>query len=200
MSTAAEIGSTKYCPRCLRDRHTSDFWKNRTTPDGLQSYCKPCLKGAQRVVVPDERSARLRAREERDQLLRTRAEARERENAQRAAEREEKRQESARRREQTEAARAERVLRQQAITEEKRERQAAEQLGNETGIPSDVTECGAAKCSCGKWRKYRCGFPNQGGKCGVGLCDNHGHEIRPGLKYCTPHYERAMEAKARAHR
>lgn len=32
----------KFCKKCGTNKQTSDFWKNKRTRDGLQSYCKPC--------------------------------------------------------------------------------------------------------------------------------------------------------------
>lgn len=35
---------TKRCPKCDTVKDVSDFYANRASLDGLQSYCKPCLK------------------------------------------------------------------------------------------------------------------------------------------------------------
>jgi hypothetical protein len=32
----------KYCPKCKTRKPLSDFWKNKTTTDGYQSWCKQC--------------------------------------------------------------------------------------------------------------------------------------------------------------
>lgn len=41
----------KRCPKCGETLPRSAFWKNRTTKDGLQSYCKACLTLLQRGQV-----------------------------------------------------------------------------------------------------------------------------------------------------
>lgn len=35
---------TKKCPSCGNELPISQFYKNAATKDGLQSYCKACLK------------------------------------------------------------------------------------------------------------------------------------------------------------
>lgn len=42
MNTFAAI--TKKCPRCEKDLRLTAFAKNKTRPDGLQVYCRNCLK------------------------------------------------------------------------------------------------------------------------------------------------------------
>lgn len=37
---------TKHCGKCGRDLPISYFWKNINNKDGLQNYCKDCLKAA----------------------------------------------------------------------------------------------------------------------------------------------------------
>jgi hypothetical protein len=32
----------KYCSKCKTDKSYSEYWKNKTTIDGYQSWCKPC--------------------------------------------------------------------------------------------------------------------------------------------------------------
>ena len=34
----------KYCPKCKRDRSASEFYKNRSRSDGLDCYCKDCVR------------------------------------------------------------------------------------------------------------------------------------------------------------
>lgn len=36
------IMETKKCPKCGRELPVSEFWKNASTEDGLQTYCKEC--------------------------------------------------------------------------------------------------------------------------------------------------------------
>lgn len=55
----------------------------------------------------------------------------------------------------------------------------------------------ARGCGCGTHRGAACGFPDQDFTCGYRVCVDHGHQIRHGLVYCQPHYERAQEALAR---
>jgi hypothetical protein len=38
----------KLCPRCQETKPKSEFVKNRSTPDGTASYCKPCFAAYQR--------------------------------------------------------------------------------------------------------------------------------------------------------
>lgn len=33
----------KHCPRCNRDKPSEEFGKNRSSKDGLQTYCKSCV-------------------------------------------------------------------------------------------------------------------------------------------------------------
>lgn len=54
----------KHCPRCGIDKALSEFCKNRSARDGLQTYCKPCGRAANRVSAakkPEENKARLKA-------------------------------------------------------------------------------------------------------------------------------------------
>ena len=37
----------KYCHRCESAKLDADFSRNRATPDGLASQCKPCAKARQ---------------------------------------------------------------------------------------------------------------------------------------------------------
>lgn len=37
----------KYCVGCEKEKHIDEFWKNRNTKDGLQSWCKLCSKSRQ---------------------------------------------------------------------------------------------------------------------------------------------------------
>ena len=39
---------TKRCSGCHQDLPLSEFWKNRSSPDGLQAYCKACGKAKAR--------------------------------------------------------------------------------------------------------------------------------------------------------
>lgn len=32
----------KHCKKCNQDKSITEFWKNKTTADGLQAWCKPC--------------------------------------------------------------------------------------------------------------------------------------------------------------
>lgn len=36
------IMETKKCSKCGRELPVSEFWKNASTEDGLQTYCKDC--------------------------------------------------------------------------------------------------------------------------------------------------------------
>lgn len=37
------MNTTKRCPKCGETKERTEFYKNRTTKDGLQGWCKPCL-------------------------------------------------------------------------------------------------------------------------------------------------------------
>lgn len=41
----------KFCPRCQETRSRSDFHRNKSAPDGLQSYCKACSAETQRAYL-----------------------------------------------------------------------------------------------------------------------------------------------------
>lgn len=41
----------KRCRKCNEEKPASEFYKNRTSSDGLQSYCKPCHATAQLATV-----------------------------------------------------------------------------------------------------------------------------------------------------
>lgn len=47
--------NVKLCPRCLQTLSTDLFSRNRSNPDGCQSYCKACTK----EYVPTSRHPRL---------------------------------------------------------------------------------------------------------------------------------------------
>lgn len=36
--------ATKVCPKCGYEKDTGEFYKNKTSRDGLQSQCKECLR------------------------------------------------------------------------------------------------------------------------------------------------------------
>jgi hypothetical protein len=38
------VPNTKRCRFCEEEIPLKEFWKDKTSPDGLQSYCKPCTK------------------------------------------------------------------------------------------------------------------------------------------------------------
>ena len=47
----------KHCPACGRVLPVEEFYRNRTQPDGLQSYCKTCHRAyvkAAREKLPAE--------------------------------------------------------------------------------------------------------------------------------------------------
>jgi len=43
--TETKTEPCKTCTRCKGEFPLSDFAKNASRPDGLQSWCRPCLKG-----------------------------------------------------------------------------------------------------------------------------------------------------------
>ena len=42
---------TKYCPRCHTRKTGAEFYKSKTTSDGLSGYCKECVKKTARAYV-----------------------------------------------------------------------------------------------------------------------------------------------------
>ena len=42
---------TKKCPSCGNELPISQFYKNAATKDGLQSYCKACLKAKRKLCL-----------------------------------------------------------------------------------------------------------------------------------------------------
>ena len=43
--------ATKYCPRCHTRKLDSEFYKSKTTSDGLAGYCKECTKKVARAYL-----------------------------------------------------------------------------------------------------------------------------------------------------
>lgn len=61
---------TKRCPRCGLVKPASEWYKNRASRDGLQAYCKVCLRSYQRQRLADpasreQHNAQQRARKQR---------------------------------------------------------------------------------------------------------------------------------------
>lgn len=54
----------KKCSKCGRELPVSEFWKNASTEDGLQTYCKECgnVYARNRKKTPRELIAELKAR------------------------------------------------------------------------------------------------------------------------------------------
>lgn len=53
---------TKYCPKCHTRKSGSEFYKSKTTSDGLAGYCKECVKKTAReyVLAHPERARRYK--------------------------------------------------------------------------------------------------------------------------------------------
>ena len=53
---------TKYCPKCHTRKSGSEFYKSKTTSDGLAGYCKECNKKVVRayILAHPERAKRYR--------------------------------------------------------------------------------------------------------------------------------------------
>ena len=49
------VAQTATCSRCKQQKPASEFYKNKTRPGGLQSYCKACDKARQRVRSKTEK-------------------------------------------------------------------------------------------------------------------------------------------------
>lgn len=55
--TAQDQQATKVCPRCKRELPVSEFYRNKSQSDGLNTYCKECfnkyyLKNRASAVTP----------------------------------------------------------------------------------------------------------------------------------------------------
>ena len=46
---------TKVCPRCGRELPVTKFYKNKSRPDGLSSYCKECRKLKSKIYYSKNR-------------------------------------------------------------------------------------------------------------------------------------------------
>jgi len=49
--------TTKLCPRCKETKDVTDFWRNASTFDGLQTYCKVCMKAAYDASMAKRKAA-----------------------------------------------------------------------------------------------------------------------------------------------
>ena|SRR5690349_4226398 len=77
----------KHCSRCNCDKPESEFYKNRTAHDGLQTYCKPCSKATTnqwRQDNPERDVARKKQwyQENKEEIAEYREEHKEKRNAQ----------------------------------------------------------------------------------------------------------------------
>tara|TARA_B100001250_G_C19601306_1_gene700751 strand:+ start:59 stop:481 length:423 start_codon:yes stop_codon:yes gene_type:complete len=53
----------KYCKKCETDKPVAAYWKNKTTSDGLQAWCKPCWQAlVDSKLTGDSREKYLRMR------------------------------------------------------------------------------------------------------------------------------------------
>lgn len=53
----------KYCTKCRTSKQKTEFWKNKSTKDGLQAHCKPCwYKQTKSKLEGPERDRYLRMR------------------------------------------------------------------------------------------------------------------------------------------
>ena len=60
----------KHCPKCKQDLAFSQFWKNKTTTDGLQAWCKSCWTELTRKRLNGpKRETELRQRKNRHLVL-----------------------------------------------------------------------------------------------------------------------------------
>lgn len=50
--------TTKLCPRCKETKDTAEFWRNASAFDGLQTYCKTCIKAAMKSSEAKNKAAR----------------------------------------------------------------------------------------------------------------------------------------------
>jgi hypothetical protein len=64
--SAWEVGVTeKKCPKCQSVKPSSDFHKNRNRGDGLNGYCRSCMRGAQHAHYLANRESYLDDQRER---------------------------------------------------------------------------------------------------------------------------------------
>lgn len=49
-------GGTKFCPSCRVIKPATEFWRDRTRPDGLKRCCKPCTTEMDRRTVARRRA------------------------------------------------------------------------------------------------------------------------------------------------
>lgn len=52
--------NSKNCPKCTSIKNFEDFAKNRSTKDGLQTYCKSCAKIVTKLYKPSDRARKLK--------------------------------------------------------------------------------------------------------------------------------------------
>lgn len=45
----------KHCPKCKNIQPISEFWKNKCTSDGYQTYCKSCLRPSNKKWVEENK-------------------------------------------------------------------------------------------------------------------------------------------------
>jgi 5-methylcytosine-specific restriction endonuclease McrA len=53
----------KSCPRCEQEKPESDFYKNKSTKDGLTAYCKVCTKAYQKKEYAENSEVRERKKQ-----------------------------------------------------------------------------------------------------------------------------------------
>lgn len=56
----------KWCSSCEQEKPPTEFYKNRSRPDGLQNYCKLCSTAAYRKSLEKHRPARTESRKKFD--------------------------------------------------------------------------------------------------------------------------------------
>ena len=52
---------TKFCPKCKKEKPLNEFHKNKRTKNGINCYCKECLKSEN--IKDNEKLAKLGKKE-----------------------------------------------------------------------------------------------------------------------------------------
>lgn len=66
--TEQEHGDTKVCPKCGKELPISEFYKKGSAKDGMQTYCKDCMKEKAYMQIDDQENiSDLELRETRKQ-------------------------------------------------------------------------------------------------------------------------------------
>lgn len=59
----------KTCPKCGKEKHVADFPKDKSSKDGLYSYCKECCSSRSRNTKPTVYGNMLTRKKARDKTI-----------------------------------------------------------------------------------------------------------------------------------